>query len=156
MKHYYAAVRRELKTLRGKEVVTTGDGLLATFDAAVSGVRCATAIREAVRTLGLEIRVVAARRRIQSEWGWTWLVSRFTSARASAAKARAGEVLVSSAVGNLDVSSLVSGFKDRGVHRPQRRAGAVAPVPGRTLKGVAYTASVMSVCGTKADIGDRA
>jgi class 3 adenylate cyclase len=26
MNHYYAAVRRELKTLRGKEVVTTGDG----------------------------------------------------------------------------------------------------------------------------------
>jgi hypothetical protein len=57
MNHYYAAVRRELKNLRGKEVVTTGDGLLATFDAPASGVRCATAIREAVRTLGLEIRV---------------------------------------------------------------------------------------------------
>ena len=57
MNHYYAAVRRELKTLRGKEVVTTGDGLLATFDAPPAAVRCATAIREAVRTLGLEIRV---------------------------------------------------------------------------------------------------
>ena len=57
MNYYYAAVRRELKTLHGKEVVTTGDGLLATFDAPASGVRCATAIREAVRTLGLEIRV---------------------------------------------------------------------------------------------------
>src|SRR6478609_7143412 len=49
MNHYYAAV--------GKEVVTTGDGLLATFDAPAAGVRCATAIREAVRTLGLEIKV---------------------------------------------------------------------------------------------------
>jgi len=57
MNHYYAAVRRELKTLHGKEVVTTGDGLLATFDAPAAGIRCATAIREAVRTLGLEIRV---------------------------------------------------------------------------------------------------
>jgi hypothetical protein len=56
MNLYYAAVRRELKTLRGKEVVTTGDGLLATFGAPIAGVRCATAIREAVRTLGLEIR----------------------------------------------------------------------------------------------------
>ena len=54
MGHYYAAVRKELKTLRGKEVVTTGDGLLATFKAPDAGVRCATAIREAVRTLGLE------------------------------------------------------------------------------------------------------
>src|SRR5262249_33263789 len=57
MNHYYAAVRRELKSLRGKEVVTTGDGLLATFDTPATGIRCATAIREAVRTLGLEIRV---------------------------------------------------------------------------------------------------
>ncbi|MBV9461799.1 MAG: adenylate/guanylate cyclase domain-containing protein, partial [Bradyrhizobium sp.] len=57
MNHYYAAVRRELKSLRGKEVVTTGDGLLATFGAPAAGVRCAAAIREAVRTLGLEIRV---------------------------------------------------------------------------------------------------
>src|SRR6202012_462643 len=56
MNHYYAAARRELKALRGKEVVTTGDGLLATFRAPDAGIRCATAIREAVRTLGLEIR----------------------------------------------------------------------------------------------------
>ena len=52
MSHYYAAVRRGLKTLRGKEVVTTGDGLLATFNAPSAGIRCATAIRQAVRTWG--------------------------------------------------------------------------------------------------------
>ena len=57
MNHYYAAVRRELKTLRGKEVVTTGDGLLATFKAPAPAIQCAASIREAVRTLGLEIRV---------------------------------------------------------------------------------------------------
>jgi class 3 adenylate cyclase len=55
--------------LRGKEVVTTGDGLLATFDAPAAGVRCATAIREAVRTLGLEIRVGLHAGEIQSERG---------------------------------------------------------------------------------------
>src|SRR5215207_5868281 len=38
MSHYYAAVRKELKTLRGKEVVTTGDGLLATFKAPDAGI----------------------------------------------------------------------------------------------------------------------
>src|ERR1700709_456773 len=57
MNHYYAAVRRELKSLRGKEVVTTGDGLLATFDAPDAGIRCATAIHEAVRTLGRETSI---------------------------------------------------------------------------------------------------
>src|SRR5689334_1483369 len=57
MNHYYAAVRRELKALRGKEIVTTGDGLLATFGAPAAAISCAGAIRDAVRTLGLEIRV---------------------------------------------------------------------------------------------------
>jgi hypothetical protein len=84
-----AAVRSELKTLRGKEVVTTGDGLLATFGSPAAGVRCATAIREAVRTLGLEIRV-----------GLHAGVAFHIGARV-AAKARAGEVLVSSAVKDL-------------------------------------------------------
>src|SRR5262249_59830986 len=46
MSHYYAAVRKELKSSRGKEVVTTGDGLLATFKAPAAGIGCATAIRE--------------------------------------------------------------------------------------------------------------
>ena len=41
MNHYYAAVRKELKTLRGKEIVTTGDGVLATFGKPAAGVRCA-------------------------------------------------------------------------------------------------------------------
>jgi hypothetical protein len=57
MNHHYAAVRRELETVRGKEVVTTGEELLATFGTPAAGVRCATSIREAVRTLGPETRV---------------------------------------------------------------------------------------------------
>ena len=85
MNYYYAAVRRELKTLRGKEVVTTGDGLLATFDAPAAGVRCATAIREAVRTLGLEIRVGLHAGEYKVS-GAECSVSRFTSARASLRK----------------------------------------------------------------------
>src|SRR6202008_4524314 len=43
MNHYYAAVRRELKALRGKELVATGDGLLATGTVPDSSPRCATA-----------------------------------------------------------------------------------------------------------------
>jgi class 3 adenylate cyclase len=43
--------------LHEKEVMTTDDGLLATFAKPAAGVRCATAICKAVRTLGLEIRV---------------------------------------------------------------------------------------------------
>jgi class 3 adenylate cyclase len=115
MNHYYAAVRRELKTLRGKEVVTTGDGLLATFDAPASGVRCATAIREAVRTLGLEIRVGLHAGEYKVSGADVVGLAFHIGARV-AAKARAGEVLVSSAVKNLMSQSGIR-FKDRGVHR---------------------------------------
>ena len=115
MNHYYAAVRRELKTLCGKEVVTTGDGLLATFDAPASGVRCATAIREAVRTLGLEIRVGLHAGEYKVSGADVVGLAFHVGARV-AAKARAGEVLVSSAVKDLMSQSGIR-FKDRGVHR---------------------------------------
>lgn len=48
-------VRRHLATYGGREVATTGDGFLATFDGPARAVRCATAVRDAVRTLGMEI-----------------------------------------------------------------------------------------------------
>ena len=115
MKLYYAAVRRELKALRGKEVVTTGDGLLATFGAPAAAIRCASAIREAVRTLGLEIRVglhVGEYKVIGAEvFGLAFHIG----ARV-AAKAHAGEVLVSSAIKDLMSQSGIR-FGDRGVHR---------------------------------------
>jgi class 3 adenylate cyclase len=122
MNHYYAAVRRELKALRGKEVVTTGDGLLATFRAPAAGVRCATAIREAVRTLGLEIRVGLHAGEYKVSGAEVIGLAIHIGARV-AAKARAGEVLVSSAVRDLMSTSEIR-FKDRGVHQlkgvPQR------------------------------------
>jgi class 3 adenylate cyclase len=122
MNHYYAAVRKELKASRGKEVVTTGDGLLATFRTPVAGVRCATSIREAVRTLGLEIRVGLHAGEYRVSGAELVGLTLHIGARV-AAKARAGEVLVSSAVKNLMSKSDVS-FADRGVHQlkgvPQR------------------------------------
>ena len=115
MNHYYVAVRKELKTLRGKEVVTTGDGLLATFRAPVAGVRCATAIREAVRTLGLEIRVGLHAGEYQVS-GTEVIGLAFHIGARVAAKARAGEVLVSSAVRDSMSQSEIR-FKDRGLHQ---------------------------------------
>ena len=115
MNHYYAAVRRELKILRGKEVVTTGDGLLATFVAPAAGVRCATAIREAVRTLGLEIRVGLHVGEYKVSGPDVFGLALHIGARV-AAKARAGEILVSSAVKDLMLQSEIR-FKDRGVHQ---------------------------------------
>ena len=115
MNHYYAAVRKELKTLRGKEVVTTGDGVLATFAAPASGIRCATAIRESVRTLGLEIRVGLHAGEYKVSGPDVVGLAFHVGARV-AAKARPGEVLVSRAVKDLVTQSTIR-FKDRGVHR---------------------------------------
>lgn len=122
MNHYYAAVRRELKALRGKEVVTTGDGLLATFRAPASGVHCAAAIREAVRTLGLEIRVGMHAGEYKMTGKEVIGLAIHIGARV-AAKARAGEVLVSSAVKDLMSGSEIR-FRDRGAHQ-------LKGVPGR-------------------------
>jgi class 3 adenylate cyclase len=115
MSNYYAAARRELKTLRGKEVVTTGDGLLATFGAPAAGIRCATAIREAVRTLGLEIRAGLHAGEYKVSGAEVIGLSFHIGARV-AAKARAGEVLVSSAVKDLMSQSGIR-FRDRGFHQ---------------------------------------
>jgi len=41
---------------RGRVVKATGDGVLATFDGPGRAIRCALALGEAVRTLGVEIR----------------------------------------------------------------------------------------------------
>jgi class 3 adenylate cyclase len=122
MSHYYAAVRKELKALRGKEVVTTGDGLLATFAAPAAGVRCAGAIHQAVRTLGLQIRVGLHAGEFKVSGGEVIGLALHIGARV-AAKARAGEVLVSSAVKDMMSQSGI-GFKDRGVHQ-------LKGVPGR-------------------------
>jgi len=53
-----AAIRRELDRFGGREVKTIGDAFLATFAGAPSpAVRCAAAIVDAARGLGLELRV---------------------------------------------------------------------------------------------------
>jgi class 3 adenylate cyclase len=49
--------RAELERFRGREIQTTGDGFLATFDGPGRAVRCACAIRDAVRAIGIHVRV---------------------------------------------------------------------------------------------------
>jgi pimeloyl-ACP methyl ester carboxylesterase len=53
---HHDVVRRELARWRGREIDTTGDGFLATFDGPARGIRCAVAATEGVRDLGLQIR----------------------------------------------------------------------------------------------------
>jgi hypothetical protein len=50
-------VRRLLSEYRGREIKTTGDGFLATFDGPARAIRCACAIRDGAMQLGTSIRV---------------------------------------------------------------------------------------------------
>lgn len=51
-----AVVRAQLSRFRGREVNSTGDGFLAMFDGPQRAIRCAVAIRDAVRALGIQVR----------------------------------------------------------------------------------------------------
>lgn len=123
MGHYYAAVRKELKSSRGKEVTTTGDGMVATFRLPAAGITCASAIQKAVRTLGLEIRVGLHHGEYTISGGEMVGIA-FHIVTRVAAKARAGEVLVSSAVKDLLKTQSAISLKDYGSHQlkgvPQR------------------------------------
>jgi class 3 adenylate cyclase len=50
-------VRHELERFRGREVNTAGDGFVATFTSPSVAIDCAEAIVDAVRVLGIEVRV---------------------------------------------------------------------------------------------------
>jgi class 3 adenylate cyclase len=56
IERHHGVVRSELSRHRGVEVDTAGDGFFATFDGPARAVRCALAIRDRVRELGVEIR----------------------------------------------------------------------------------------------------
>jgi hypothetical protein len=51
-----ATVRRQLEHYRGGELDTAGDGFTAAFDGPARAIRCACAIRDAVRALELQVR----------------------------------------------------------------------------------------------------
>jgi class 3 adenylate cyclase len=56
LERHHALVRQELERFRGREIDTAGDGFFATFDGPARGVRCALALQDIMRSLGIEIR----------------------------------------------------------------------------------------------------
>jgi class 3 adenylate cyclase len=108
------AVRRQLDRFRGKEVNTVGDGFLATFDGPGRAIECGCAIRDAVRALGIEVRVGLHTGEIEVRGDDVAGVAVHIGARV-AALAEAGEVLVSGSVPPLVVGSGIE-FADRGEH----------------------------------------
>jgi class 3 adenylate cyclase len=94
---YLAAVRAELGRFGGHEVNTAGDAFFATFDRPIAGVRCAWAIRDAIRQLGLETRTGVHLGEVDMRGEQVSGLAVHTAARVMAA-ASDGEVLVSGAV----------------------------------------------------------
>jgi class 3 adenylate cyclase len=106
--------RSEIERHRGTYVHTTGDGLLATFDGPARAVRCAQAIRMAIRPLGFEIRAGCHTGEIELVDNNVLGFAVHIAARV-AALAGASEVWVSSTVKDLVAGSGLV-FDDRGLH----------------------------------------
>ena len=113
LERHNALVRRELLRFRGREVDTTGDGFLATFDGPARAIRCARTIVEGVRELGLSVRAGLHTGECEVADGRVAGIAVHTGARV-AALASADEVLVSSTVRDLVAGSGIA-FEDRGV-----------------------------------------
>jgi class 3 adenylate cyclase len=111
---HHALVRGELARFRGEELDTSGDGFFAVFDGPGRAIDCACAIRESVRSLGLEIRAGLHTGECERLDGKLGGIAVPTGARI-AAVAEPGEVLVSSTVKDLVAGSSVD-FEDRGLH----------------------------------------
>jgi class 3 adenylate cyclase len=101
---HHAMIRRNLARFRGREVKTTGDGFLATFDGPARGVRCACAIADEIKSLGIDIRAGLHTGECEIMDADVGGIAVHIGARV-AALAGAGEVLVSSTVKDLVAGS---------------------------------------------------
>jgi class 3 adenylate cyclase len=114
LERHHALVRRQLVRYRGKEVDTVGDGFFASFDGPARAIRCARAISDSLRELGLDVRAGLHTGECELVEGKVAGIAVHTGARV-AAHAKPGEVLVSSTVKDLVAGSGLS-FEERGVH----------------------------------------
>src|SRR4029077_16852293 len=110
-----AVVRSQLARFRGREVNTSGDGFLATFDGPQRAIRCAMAIRDAVRALGIEVRAGLHTGECEIRGHDIGGMAVHIGARVSALAA-ANEVLVSNTLRDLVIGSGLE-FDDRGAHQ---------------------------------------
>jgi pimeloyl-ACP methyl ester carboxylesterase len=116
---FYALADEKLHHFRGRKLDTAGDGLFASFDGPARAVRCGSALVEAVRPLGVQLRVGVHTGECEVLGEKYSGIAVHLGARVASA-ADPGQVLVTSTVKDLVVGSGI-GFEDLG---------------SRTLKGV--------------------
>ncbi len=111
---HHSLVRRQLDAFGGTEIDTAGDGFFASFEGPLRAIRCARAIAESVRSLGVEVRAGLHTGECERVDGKIGGLAVNIGARVAAA-AGPGELLVSSTVKDLVAGSAVE-FDDRGTH----------------------------------------
>lgn len=121
LQHHHALVRRQLVRFSGRELDTAGDGFFASFDGPARAIRCACAITDAVRELGIEVRAGLHTGECELVDGKVGGIAVHIGARV-AAEAAPGEVLVSSTVRDLVAGS--------GLRFRERRVVELKGVPG--------------------------
>ena len=114
LEEHHALVRKQLDIFKGREVKTTGDGFLATFDSPGRAVQAARAIRDGVGRLGLEVRVGLHTGECEVTGADVAGIAVHIASRIQGL-ASPGEVLVSGTVRDLVTGSGLR-FADRGRH----------------------------------------
>jgi class 3 adenylate cyclase len=112
LEQHHRLVRKQLSRFRGLEIDTAGDGFFATFDGPARAIRCATAIRDGLRGLGLSVRAGLHTGEVELMADKVGGIAVHIGARV-AAQAGPGEVLVSRTVVDLVAGSAIT-FEDRG------------------------------------------
>jgi class 3 adenylate cyclase len=131
-----ALVRAHLESFRGREIATTGDGFLATFDGPARAVQCAAELASAVSAMGLEIRAGIHTGEVELREQGIGGIAVHIAARVQSA-ARPGRVAVSSTVKDLVVGSGIE-FTELGE---------------RTLKGIPGEWRLYEVVDAAAGVG---
>jgi class 3 adenylate cyclase len=130
---YHAMIRRALERHHGREIQTTGDGVLATFESPAHGVLCALDTTEAAPGLGLAQRAGLHTGEIEFAGEDVRGVAVHLAARVAAA-ADAGQVLVSATTNGLLFGSGIP-TSSRGTH---------------SLKGIEQPVELFEVTGRTA------
>ena len=111
---HFEAARQDLERFGGREVATTGDGLLATFDGPARALHCAAAIRGTAHREGVQIRAGVHVGEVELVGSDVRGVAVHEAARIMAA-AGPDEILVSDMTRALAQASGLA-FEDRGMH----------------------------------------
>jgi class 3 adenylate cyclase len=123
-------VRRELLHFRGREVKSLGDGFLATFDGPARAIRCASAIRDSLHNLNLQVRIGVHTGEVELAENDVRGIAVHIASRVAHIGC-ADDVLVSRTVKDLVAGSSIK-FEDFGTH---------------TLKGIPETWQVFRAIG---------